>query len=55
MTISFVVSHYHPELLHYSNADQQLFEALLIGTPADILADSISHLRVSDAIYALCI
>lgn len=53
--ISFVVGHYHPELLQYSNADQQLLEALLIGTPADILADSISHLRVSDAMYALCI
>ena len=53
--ISFVVGHYHPELLQYSSADQQLLEALLIGTPVDILADSISHLRVSDAMYALCI
>lgn len=53
--ISSVVGHYHPELFQYTSADQQLLEALLIGTPADILADSISHLRVSDAMYALCI
>ena len=46
--ISSVVGHYHPELFQYTSADQQLLEALLIGTPADILADSISHLRVSD-------
>ena len=53
--ISSVVGHYHPELFQYTSADQQLLEALLIGTPADILAESISHLRVSDAMYALCI
>ena len=38
--ISSVVGHYHPELFQYTSADQQLLEALLIGTPADILADS---------------
>ena len=51
--ISFVVGRYHPELLRYSSADQQLLEALLIGTPAELLKDSIAHLHMSDAMYAL--
>lgn len=53
--ISYVIGRYHPELLQYSSADQQLLEALLIGTPAELLSDSISHLHTSDAMYALCI
>lgn len=53
--ISFVVSCYHPELLRYSSADQQLLEALLIGTPAELLKEAIAHLHMSDAMYALCV
>ena len=53
--ISFVIGRYQPDLFCYSSADQQLLEALLIGTPAELLADSLSHLRTSDAMYALCI
>lgn len=53
--ISFVIGRYQPDLLRYSSADQQLLEALLIGTPAELLSDSIAHLHVSDAMYALCI
>ena len=53
--ISFVVGRYHPELLRYSSADQQLLEALLIGTPAELLKEAIAHLHMSDAMYALCV
>ena len=45
--ISFVVGRYHPELLRYSSADQQLLEALLIGTPAELLKEAIAHLHMS--------
>lgn len=54
-SISFVIGRYQPELIHYSGKDQQLLDDLLIGTPAELRSEEISHLHVSDAMYALCI
>ncbi len=53
--LSFTISCYRPDILPYFNQDQQVLEALLIGTPAEKVANEIKHLHFSDTMYALCI